>query len=60
MTGVAGAGSLALARTPADSSEPRPTLYLINGSGGGQGIATWEKQTDVEEHSQHVSARSVG
>ncbi len=36
-------------RTPADSSEPRPTLYLINGSGGGQGIATWEKQTDVED-----------
>ncbi len=32
----------------ADASEPRPTLYLLNGSGGGQGIATWEKQTDVE------------
>jgi len=36
-------------RTPADTSEPRPTLYLLNGSGGGQGIATWEQQTDVEE-----------
>ncbi|MFD6855763.1 alpha/beta hydrolase [Rhodococcus sp. NPDC060090] len=36
-------------RTPADTSEPRPTLYLLNGSGGGQGIATWDEQTDVGE-----------
>lgn len=34
---------------PADTSAPRPTLYLLNGSGGGQGVATWEKQTDVDE-----------
>lgn len=36
-------------RMPADTSEPRPTLYLLNGSGGGQGIATWDEQTDVDE-----------
>lgn len=36
-------------RTPADTSEPRPTLYLLNGSGGGQGAATWDKQTNIDE-----------
>lgn len=34
-------------RTPADTSAPRPTLYLLNGAGGGQGVATWDAQTDV-------------
>lgn len=32
---------------PADSSEPRPTLYLLNGAGGGEDGATWRRQTDV-------------
>ncbi|MEE2034741.1 alpha/beta hydrolase family protein [Rhodococcus sp. CC-R104] len=36
-------------RTAADTSEPRPTLYLLNGSSGGEGIATWHSETDVEE-----------
>ncbi|QXW04485.1 MULTISPECIES: alpha/beta hydrolase [Rhodococcus] len=32
---------------PADTSEPRPTLYLLNGAGGGEDRATWQRQTDV-------------
>ncbi|WP_413247770.1 alpha/beta hydrolase [Rhodococcus sp. Z13] len=36
-------------RTPPDTSEPRPTLYLLNGAGGGNGRATWEAQTDVDD-----------
>ncbi|WP_174555262.1 alpha/beta hydrolase [Nocardia anaemiae] len=32
---------------PADRSTPRPTLYLLNGGGGGQDSATWQKNTDV-------------
>ncbi|MFE6864642.1 alpha/beta hydrolase [Nocardia sp. NPDC057668] len=32
---------------PFDNSEPRPTLYLLNGAGGGTGMATWYRQTDV-------------
>ncbi|MDJ0114615.1 alpha/beta hydrolase-fold protein, partial [Rhodococcus erythropolis] len=30
-------------------SEPRPTLYLLNGAGGGEDRATWQRQTDVNE-----------
>ncbi|MCL2534136.1 MAG: esterase family protein [Nocardiaceae bacterium] len=33
--------------TPADTSAPRPTLYLLNGAGGGEDRATWQRQTDV-------------
>ncbi|MFE3290782.1 alpha/beta hydrolase [Rhodococcus sp. NPDC059234] len=33
--------------TPADTSAPRPTLYLLNGAGGGEDRATWQQQTDV-------------
>ncbi|KJF20395.1 MULTISPECIES: alpha/beta hydrolase [Rhodococcus] len=33
--------------TPADNSEPRPILYLLNGAGGGEDSATWQRQTDV-------------
>lgn len=33
--------------TPADTSEPRPTLYLLNGAGGGEDAATWQARTDV-------------
>lgn len=32
---------------PADASKPRPTLYLLNGAGGGEDTATWKKQTDA-------------
>ncbi|MGW5285438.1 alpha/beta hydrolase [Rhodococcus pyridinivorans] len=32
---------------PADRSEPRPMLYLLNGAGGGEDSATWKRQTDV-------------
>ncbi|QLY33355.1 alpha/beta hydrolase [Nocardia huaxiensis] len=31
----------------ADTSAPRPVLYLLNGAGGGEDSATWQKQTDV-------------
>ncbi|MFF0817317.1 alpha/beta hydrolase [Rhodococcus sp. NPDC003318] len=32
---------------PADTSAPRPTLYLLNGAGGGEDSATWQQRTDV-------------
>ncbi|MBP1162375.1 diacylglycerol O-acyltransferase/trehalose O-mycolyltransferase [Rhodococcus sp. PvR044] len=32
---------------PMDSSVPRPTLYLLNGAGGGEDSATWQRRTDV-------------
>jgi len=32
---------------PADSSEPRSTLYLLNGAGGGEDAASWYNKTDV-------------
>lgn len=35
--------------TPADNSAPRPTLYLLNGAGGGEDAANWYNQTDVVE-----------
>ncbi len=31
----------------ADTSEPRPTLYLLNGAGGGEGTGHWFEQTDI-------------
>ncbi|MFC6011404.1 alpha/beta hydrolase [Nocardia lasii] len=33
--------------TPADTSAPRPTLYLLNGAGGGEDVANWYNQTDI-------------
>ncbi|MTE11965.1 alpha/beta hydrolase [Nocardia aurantiaca] len=33
--------------TAFDNSVPRPTLYLLNGAGGGEDAATWYRQTDV-------------
>ncbi|MVU79813.1 esterase family protein [Nocardia sp. ET3-3] len=33
--------------TPLDNSAPRPTLYLLNGAGGGEDAATWYRQTDI-------------
>ncbi|MGX1762681.1 alpha/beta hydrolase [Streptomyces lydicus] len=32
---------------PADASVPRPTLYLLNGAGGGQDDASWQAKTDA-------------
>lgn len=32
---------------PADRSVPRPTLYLLNGAGGGEDEANWFDRTDV-------------
>ncbi|SEK66653.1 alpha/beta hydrolase [Rhodococcus maanshanensis] len=34
---------------PKDTSTPAPTLYLLNGTGGGTGKVTWEQQTDIAE-----------
>ncbi|WP_072690673.1 alpha/beta hydrolase [Rhodococcus marinonascens] len=33
--------------TPADTSEPAPTLYLLNGAGGGEDSASWQVNTDM-------------
>ncbi|MFQ6324694.1 alpha/beta hydrolase [Nocardia sp. CWNU-33] len=32
---------------PADASVPRPTLYLLNGAGGGEDDASWVAKTDA-------------
>ncbi|SNT51323.1 S-formylglutathione hydrolase FrmB [Rhodococcoides kyotonense] len=32
---------------PADTSTPRPTLYMLNGAGGGEDSATWRARTDA-------------
>ncbi|MDH6676476.1 diacylglycerol O-acyltransferase/trehalose O-mycolyltransferase [Rhodococcus sp. LBL1] len=32
---------------PADTSKPAPTLYLLNGAGGGEDSASWQKQADI-------------
>ncbi|RVW06406.1 alpha/beta hydrolase [Rhodococcus spongiicola] len=32
---------------PADTSQPAPTLYLLNGAGGGEDAASWQRQTDI-------------
>ncbi|MFD3811871.1 alpha/beta hydrolase [Rhodococcus sp. NPDC058639] len=34
---------------PADTSEPRPTLYLLNGAGGGEDAASWRLRTDAQD-----------
>lgn len=36
-----------LVQRPRDASVPRPTLYLVNGAGGGVDRATWWANTDV-------------
>ncbi|WP_026917493.1 alpha/beta hydrolase [Gordonia shandongensis] len=33
--------------TPKDRSKPAPVLYLLNGAGGGEDKATWQRNTDV-------------
>ncbi|MFF3569540.1 alpha/beta hydrolase [Nocardia jiangxiensis] len=32
---------------PRDTSLPRPVLYLLNGAGGGEDAATWQRNTDA-------------
>ncbi|MFC9438370.1 alpha/beta hydrolase [Nocardia sp. NPDC057030] len=34
---------------PADTSVPRPALYLLSGAGGGIDIASWQAQSDARE-----------
>ncbi|SDD58063.1 alpha/beta hydrolase [Rhodococcus tukisamuensis] len=34
---------------PVDTSKPAPTLYLLNGAGGGEDSATWQKRTDIAD-----------
>lgn len=34
---------------PADTSVPQPTLYMLNGAGGGEDGANWLKQTDMAD-----------
>jgi diacylglycerol O-acyltransferase/trehalose O-mycolyltransferase len=34
---------------PTDSDRPAPTLYLLNGAGGGEDGASWQAQTDVAQ-----------
>lgn len=34
---------------PADTSAPRPTLYMLNGAGGGEDGANWLRQTDMSQ-----------
>lgn len=31
---------------PKDTSKPAPVLYLLNGAGGGEDTATWQRNTD--------------
>lgn len=32
---------------PKDQSRPAPVLYLLNGAGGGEDTATWQRNTDI-------------
>ncbi|WP_083864716.1 alpha/beta hydrolase [Nocardia brevicatena] len=34
---------------PADTATPAPTLYLLNGAGGGEDAASWSAQTDITD-----------
>ena len=38
-----------LIQRPKDTSVPRPSLYLLNGGGGGVDAASWQLQTDAEQ-----------
>lgn len=35
---------------PRNTSKPRPTLYLLNGAGGGEDSATWTAKTDYVKY----------
>ncbi|MBF6327394.1 alpha/beta hydrolase [Nocardia transvalensis] len=34
---------------PADTSQPRPSLYLLSGLDAGESVASWQAQTDVRQ-----------
>ncbi|NMM91239.1 esterase [Rhodococcus sp. SRB_17] len=44
---------------PADTSAPRPTLYLLNGAGGGEDSATWQRKSDVMDFFKDKSINVV-
>jgi diacylglycerol O-acyltransferase / trehalose O-mycolyltransferase len=44
---------------PADSSVPRPTLYLLNGAGGGVDAASWKLRTTVGEFLDDKNVNTV-
>ncbi|MBF6174911.1 alpha/beta hydrolase [Nocardia blacklockiae] len=44
---------------PADTSVPRPVLYLLNGSGGGEDLDTWGSMTDVLRFLEDKNANIV-
>ncbi|NKV51904.1 esterase family protein, partial [Rhodococcus hoagii] len=44
---------------PADGSVPRPTLYLLNGAGGGEDRATWQRNTDINQFFQDKNVNVV-
>lgn len=44
---------------PADNSRPRPTLYLLNGADGGEGLASWQAQTDIPKFMADKNANLV-
>ncbi len=41
---------------PGDTSQPRPSLYLLSGLDAGESVASWQAQTDVR---QFLSDRNV-
>lgn len=41
------------------SAGPAPTLYLLNGGGGGEDAATWRRQTDVLDYLARKSVNVV-
>ncbi|MDF3305113.1 alpha/beta hydrolase family protein [Rhodococcus sp. T2V] len=44
---------------PADTSVPRPTLYLLNGAGAGEDGANWIRQTDIVDFFADKNANVV-
>lgn len=44
---------------PADASVPRPTLYLLNGAGGGEDSASWQLKTDTLDFLKDKNANIV-
>jgi S-formylglutathione hydrolase FrmB len=43
----------------ADNSKPRPSLYLLNGAGGGVDGASWQAQSDVREFMADKNANLI-
>ncbi|TQF69394.1 esterase family protein [Rhodococcus spelaei] len=44
---------------PADTNAKAPTLYLLNGAGGGEDSATWQRRTDVAQFFQDKNVNVV-